>query len=202
MKKQLALFLALLLLLSCLAGCSAAVQQEQKPTRPFTDSCGRTVEVPEKIEHIVPSGALAQIVLYTVCPEKLQSWAAALTKTQKKYIPEQYWDLPVTGQYYGGSATFNLEEVLSSAPDVIVDVGERKDGIADDMAQLQEATGIPCVFIEGSLDTMEEAYRLLGELTGDTEQANACADYIGQTLREAAEKTAQIPENKRMRVLY
>ena len=83
MKKQICLLLALLLLLSCLAGCSAPVQQEQKPTRIFTDSCGRSVEVPENIEHIVPSGALAQIVLYTVCPEKLQSWASALTRTQK-----------------------------------------------------------------------------------------------------------------------
>ena len=202
MKKRICLFLALLMLLSGLTGCSAAVRQEQKPTRLFTDSCGRAVEVPETIEHIVPSGALAQIVLYTVCPEKLQSWASALTRTQKKYIPEAYWDLPVTGQYYGGSATFNLEEVLSSAPDVIVDIGERKDGIADDLDDLQDTTGIPCVFIEASLDPMEDAYRLLSELTGDSEQASACADYIGQTLREAAEKTAQIPEHERARVIY
>ena len=202
MKKRICIFLALLMSLSCLVGCSAAVRQEQKPTKPFTDSCGRTVEVPEKIDHIVPSGALAQIVLYTVCPEKLQSWASALTRTQKKYIPERYWDLPVTGQYYGGSATFNLEEVLSSAPDVIVDVGERKDGIADDLDDLQARTGIPCVFIEASLDTLEDAYKLLGELTGSTEQADACADYIGNTLRDAAEKTAQIPDGERVRVLY
>lgn len=46
---------------------------------------------------------------------------------------------------------------------------------------------------------MEDAYR---RLTGDTEQASACSDYIGEALREAAEKTAQIPEGERVRVLY
>ena len=85
---------------------------------------------------------------------------------------------------------------------MIVDVGERKDGLEADLDDLQARTGIPCVFIEASLDTMEEAYRMLGELTGSAEQASTCADYIGTTLREAAEKIAQIPESERVRVLY
>ena len=37
----------------------------------FTDSAGREVELPRNIERIAPSGPLAQIVLFTLCPDKL-----------------------------------------------------------------------------------------------------------------------------------
>ncbi len=37
----------------------------------FTDSAGRTVEVPANITKVAVSGPLAQIVLFALCPDKL-----------------------------------------------------------------------------------------------------------------------------------
>lgn len=201
MKRVVVLLLSLTMLLS-LCGCGGAEEKKAVETWTFTDSCGREVEIPVEIDSIAPSGSLAQIVLYTICPDKLQSFASALTKTQKKYIDEKYYDLPVTGQFYGGGSTVNYEEIIASAPDIIIDVGQEMENIADDMDEIQARTGIPTIFIRADLETMADAYETLGRITGDTEQAGACAAYIRESLGEAVELTAGIAEDKRRRVLY
>ena len=201
MKRIASLLICLALLLS-LCGCGGTAERAVKETRPFTDSCGRTVEIPAQINAVVPSGPLAQMILYTVCPEKLQSLAVTLSKTQKQYLDECIWSLPVTGQFYGGAGTMNLEEIMRAAPDLIIDMGEAVDSIASDMDGLQAQTGIPVIFIEASLSTMEQAYRTLGELVDASERADACADYIRDTLSDVREKAASIPENERLRTVY
>ena len=79
MRKRYALLLCFCLIL-CLTACGGTTEKEKKETRLFTESCGRPVAVPTEIKTVVPSGSLAQMILYTVCPEKLASLAVALTK--------------------------------------------------------------------------------------------------------------------------
>ncbi len=202
MKRPAVLFLTAALLCTLLAACGEAAEQQPVETWIFTDSCGREVELPVEIDEIVPSGSYAQIVLYTLCPDKLMCLSSALTRTQKLYMDEAYWDLPVTGQFYGGGSTFNYEEIIAASPDVIIDIGEAKESIAADMDALQQDTGIPVIFIEANLSHMADAYEMLGQITGETEQADACAAYIRETLDDAEEFSAQIPESARKRVLY
>jgi iron complex transport system substrate-binding protein len=160
------------------------------------------VEIPVEVNRIVPSGALAQMILYTLCPDKLLGLSTALTRVQKQYIGEEYWDLPVFGQFYGGGSTVNYEEIVAAQPDLIIDIGQSKSGIAADMDGLQEQTGIPVIFIQADLDTMAQAYETLGRVTGDEDQAAALAAYIRETLDQAAEYSARIPEEQRKTVLY
>lgn len=202
MRKRIALLLFAAILCSILAACGEGKQREPVETWTFTDSCGREVELPVEVNDIVPSGPLAQMILYTLCPDKLQSWASALTKVQKKYIGEQYYDLPVTGKFYSTGGTVNYEEIIASAPDVIIDMGEAKEDINGDMDEFQRQTGVPVIFIEASLETMADAYDALGQVTGEREQAAACSAYIRETLAEAEALSAQIPEDGRKRVLY
>lgn len=202
MKRLGAGVLPLLLALAILAGCEPPPPERTAETWSFTDSCGRTVELPRKIDRIVPSGPLAQIVLYTLCPDKLQSLSTPLTRTQKRYIGEAYWDLPVTGQFYGGGGVVNYESIAAAGPDVIIDVGEAKEGISKDMDELQEKCGVPVIFIEAGIATMADAYETLGEVTGTVEQAAACAAYIRETLEDARRFSALVPEGARRRVLY
>ena len=201
MKKHISFFLCLCLVFS-LCACGNTARSVKKGTRLFTDSCGREVEIPVEIDSIVPSGPLAQMILYTVCPDKLQSLSSALTRTQKKYLDKSLWDLPVTGQFYGGAASVNYEEIIASAPDIIIDMGEYMDTIVEDMDALQAQTQTPVIFIEASLDAIARAYDLLGEVTGDVEQAEACAAYIRETLTDIAERAARIPESERLRTIY
>ena len=99
MKRIVTLLLAVLMLLAL---CPAALAEGEPPTRTFTDSVGRTVELPAAIDKVAVSGPLAQIVLFALCPDKLVGIASPWDETAVKYFDTKYYELPVLGQLYGG----------------------------------------------------------------------------------------------------
>ena len=92
--KKLSLFLVVVMLLTFAAAVSAE--------RDFTDSTGRTVTVPDKIEKVAVSGPLTQIVLFALCPEKFVGISEAWDETAAQFIPSEYLELPLLGRLYGG----------------------------------------------------------------------------------------------------
>ena len=133
-------------------------------TRVFTDSCGREVTVPVTVEKIAVSGPLAQIVVFAMAPDKLVGIANAWDESAAEFLDKKYYNLPILGQLYGGKGELNLETLLAAAPDVVIDVGEPKGSIAEDMDDLQEQTGIPFVHIDAYLSSMDDTYAMLGDL--------------------------------------
>jgi iron complex transport system substrate-binding protein len=168
----------------------------QSDTRVFTDSAGREVTLPKEINKIAPSGPLAQIVLYTLCPDKLSGLASDFSEGAKQYIDEKYWGLPKFGQFYGKNANLNMEALIAESPDVIIDIGEAKKSVKEDMDALQEQLNMPVIFIEADLDTMSSAYKMLGELTGETDQAKKLADYCNNILKKSETAGEQLAEKK------
>lgn len=188
------LLIVLLLLLVLLVGCGQErVENPASETYTFTDSAGRTVELPKQIDRIAPSGGLAQMALFAIAPDKLVGVSGQWKDTALPYVGDQYRDLPILGQFYG-MKNFNKEEVLAAAPQVIIDVGERKASIAEDMDRMQEALGIPVIFIEARLDNTDEAYRTLGKILGREAEGNALADYCHSAYARSAELSARIRE--------
>ncbi|ADL04714.1 ABC transporter substrate-binding protein [Lacrimispora saccharolytica] len=174
----------------------AGETESQSDTRIFTDSAGREVTLPKEINKIAPSGPLAQIVLYTFCPDKLSGLASDFSEGAKQYIDEKYWGLPKFGQFYGKNANLNMEALIAESPDVIIDIGEAKKTVKQDMDALQEQLNMPVIFIEADLDTMSSAYEKLGELTGETDQAKKLADYCNNLMKKAETAKEQIAEKK------
>ena len=178
MKKRNSLLIVLLLLLVLLVGCGQETKENSaSETYLFTDSAGRTVELPKQIDRIAPSGGLAQMALFAIAPDKLVGVSG---QWKDSYVGDQYRDLPILGQFYG-MKNFNKEAVLSVNPQVIIDVGEKKATIVEDMDQIQASLGIPVIFIEARLDNTDEAYRTLGKILGREEEGNAIADYCHTT---------------------
>ncbi|MDD5808855.1 MAG: ABC transporter substrate-binding protein, partial [Oscillospiraceae bacterium] len=102
MKKLLATLLSIVMLLS-LVGCGTQANEPEVPeTRTFTDSVGRSVELPAEITKIAVSGPLAQIVLFALAPDKLVGIASEWDETAEKYLDTEYYNLPLLGQLYGG----------------------------------------------------------------------------------------------------
>ena len=101
------------------------------------------------------------------------------------YIPEEYLALPTIGQLYGGKGELNLEELLSSGAQIVIDVGEPKKTIIEDMDGLQEQTGLPFVHITLTLAEPEEAYAKLGELLNLEERGQEFADYCSNVYEKA-----------------
>ncbi len=198
--------LAVILLAVSLCGCGDSAADydplEGVETITFTDDCGREVEIPKTITKAAPSGAVSQMVLMTIAPETLVGLSATPSVEQRDFFPKEMWTLPTFGQFYGSKANLNMEALIAAQPQVIIDIGDKKDNHDADMDKIQRQTGIPTIFIETSLDKMPGAYRTLGELFGKQEKGEALASYIENTVSFAKEQAAKIPEKEQKTVYY
>lgn len=170
--------------------------------RDFTDSAGRTVELPAEIERVYPSGHPASILLYTLAPDALLGWTRELPADMHGLMPERYRTLPVIGRLGGRGDTANLERVLKLDPDVIFDYGAVRDPYTSMADRLQQQTGIPNVLLEGRFQALPQSYRKLGELAGRPERAETLAGYAEETLALAQQIRDSVPETERPRVYY
>ena len=203
MKKILILLLAAVMCASVCACGAAGKSPSPDGTREFTDSLGRTVTLPAEVKTIAVTGPLTQMYVLPLCPELMVGFSKAFTEDAAKYIPEEYLSLPELGQLYGGKGTMDLEALLLAAPDVVIDVGDAKDGMAEDLDRLSEQTGIPFVHIDGSVTTAADAYRMLGLLTGKTEKAEALAVWCETTLSDINDLMARVDaDGARKKIIY
>lgn len=180
MKKYLALLLAVIMVLPlALTGCGqpSALIVEGPVTRVFTDSVGREVTIPTNLSKIAISGPMAQIVVFAIAPEMMVGVADGWPEEAKGLISDEYYNLPLLGQLYGGKGELNLETLLQSGAEIVIDVGEQKDGMADDLNALQEQTGIPFIHIDCYTGSMGDTYRTLGALLGKETEGNALDEY-------------------------
>ena len=185
MKRILTLLLAALMLL--FTACTAAKAEQTPQTRTFTDSVDRTVAVPCTIDKVAVSGPFAQVVLFALCPDKLAGIANKWDKTAEQFFDRKYYDLPVLGQLYGGKGELNLETLLASGAQAVIDVGEPKKTIVEDLDALQAQTGIPFVHITATTSGMGDAYRKLGELLNMPQEAEALAAYCDRVYARTLE---------------
>ena len=144
----------------------------------FTDDCGREVTVPGNVTRIAPSGPMSQIALFAIAPEMFVGASDSWTEEARGIIPDEYFEMPKIGQIYGGKEQVNREELALLNPELVIDVGEAKKGIVEDLDALQEQTGVTFVHIEANLQTMPDAYRRLGELLGKEELGEELASYL------------------------
>lgn len=188
MKKLVSLLLSLLLVLSLVPAMA------EGNTRVFTDSLGREITVPTQIDKIAVTGPLGQITVFAIAPDLFVGIPNAWDDEEKAYLDEKYHNLPVLGQVYGGKGEMNLEELLNAAPQVVIDIGEPKEGAGDDLDALMQQTGLPWVHISAYIDSLDETYIKLGELLGMEEKAQEfaayCADMYSrmETLAGSVEK--------------
>lgn len=204
MKRRLtAWILALVLSLSLCACGKQGMEANSEETREFTDSCGRTVTIPKEVTRVALTGPLTQLYALPLCKDIMVGFTSDYGENLEKYIGSEFKDLPVIGQLYGGKGTMDLEALLAAAPDVVIDIGEEKDGIKEDMDALSEQTGIPFVHINGSIQLAPEAYRALGELTGKTEKAEELAAWCENAYERAVKLMERVDaDGARKRLLY
>lgn len=164
-------------------------------TRIFTDSLGREVELPVNLERVAASGNLAQIALFAIVPDLLVGLAVDWGTNAAQYLHEDYTSLPIFGEFYG-KGELSMEQILLANPQVIVDVGEPKATAAEDMDAITEQMGIPTVFIEAHLDTMDEAYLMLGELFNMQDRAKVLSDYCHDVYAMCNDIMLQVGDDK------
>ncbi|MGM9589007.1 MAG: ABC transporter substrate-binding protein [Faecousia sp.] len=219
MKRKLSILLALCLLLTVFSGCGRSestpettpqntvaetVPAETTPEiREFTDSAGRTVTIPYEITSIAVSGPLSQVYLLPLAGDMLVGVSNSFADSAAVYLPDYVTQLPELGQLYGGKGEMDLEALLAAAPDVVIDVGEAKKAIVEDLDALTEQTGIPFVHIDATVATAPDAYRQLGSLLGREEKAGELASWCESTYNRAAAMMEKVDaDNARKTLLY
>ena len=195
MKKMFVLFLMAVLCIGLMAGCFAP-GGNSGDMRTITDSAGRQVSVPEKVESIVCVGVGA--LRYT-CYMGAQDLVIGVEDCEKEAVIsrlynfvniEKFKALPIIGT----NGNPYPEEIIKLAPDVIV-MSKSASVDADD---LQNKTGTPVVVIPGSDTTLDEncyeTIRILGALYGLENRATELADYLNSIRKELDERTKGISQ--------
>lgn len=195
MKKFVAFVLAAVLCLGLFAGCSSPADDSGN-TRTITDSQGRLVEVPEKVESIVCVGVGAlRYTCYVGAADLVvgvedYETKAGMSRLYNYVNFDKFKDLPVIGT----NGEPYTEEIINVAPQVIV-MSAYASADADD---LQAKTGTPVVVVPGSDTTLDDdAYktiRVLGELYGMESRAAELTDYLKGIQKDLDDRTKDIPD--------
>ena len=175
---------------------SEAESMEESATRIITDSTGRDVEIPSKVESIVCVGVGA---LRYSCYMDAAGLVVGVEDYEVKegmsrlynYVNfDKFKDLPVTGT----NGEPNIEEIITAGPQVIV-MSSYASADADD---LQAKSGIPVVMVPGSDTTLDdnayETIRIMGELYGKEDRAQELTAYLKGIQKDLDDRTADIPE--------
>jgi iron complex transport system substrate-binding protein len=168
--------------------------------RTVTDSAGRTVTVPDKIERVYAAGPPASILLYVLAPDHLTGWPRAPRDYERPYLAEPYRDLPETGRLTGRGDTANLEAVLRTHPDLIFDFGSIGDTYISLADRTQAQIGVPYLLIDGRFENTPAALRLMGDVLGVPERAEQLAIYAERLFAELDDVLAGVPDDERPRV--
>jgi iron complex transport system substrate-binding protein len=80
------------LLLGLGAGAIAglAFAPDSAEAKPFTDSGGRRVDIPDKVERVFPAGPPASVALCALAPDKMLGWSRAPSPQARAFLPSHY----------------------------------------------------------------------------------------------------------------
>jgi iron complex transport system substrate-binding protein len=166
----------------------------------ITDSAGRSVNLPDRIERVMAAGPPASVLLYVLCPEKLVGWVRKPREAELPYLAKTVRNLPELGRLTGRGDTANLEGVVKAKPDVIIDFGSVTPTYASLADRIQGQTGIPYLLFDGRFAKTAEVLRLVGATLGVEGRAEMLAHDAEDSLAEVDRVTASVPPAQRPRV--
>ena len=126
-------------------------------TREIVDDAGRKVRVPARVTRVFAAGPPASILVFAVAPDALTGWTTAFRPAERPFVAAKYADLPVTGRLTGRGSTANVEAVVASRPDVVVDYGAVNPTYVSLADRVQQQTGIPYLLLDGAFDRIGAA---------------------------------------------
>jgi len=147
--------------------------------RTITDSAGRQVDIPDRINRVFAAGPPASVLLYVLAPDKMIGWTRPPRADEKPYLLPATRSLPELGRLTGRGDTLNLEKLLADKPDLIIDFGTVSDTYRSLADRVQQQSGIPYLLIDGTFAATPKALRLVGDILGVKSR--------GEQLAQAAE---------------
>lgn len=198
---RIALVLISVLILGTFSACANSDDSSKETgIRTIVDAVGREVELPDKIETVIPLANALRMMCYADAVDMVVGIENAeseivLARAYNWINYEKIKDLPVVGEGGAGGYTPYVEEILAVNPDVII-CGYTQE----DAESLQEKTGIPVVVINtGTLfgDDYDESLRIIGEVCGKQERCEEVIEFIQSTEEDLGSRTDDIEEGSK-----
>lgn len=203
--RKISIVLLLLIMVFSFIGCSSGNEQSDKDQnlteRTITDMAGRTVTIPAEINKVYATHSIGTLFVYTLAPEKLAGWSYDLSESEKQYIDEKYYDLPVLGRWKGTNSS-NLEEILKVKPDIIINMGDLDEGYIIESNDIEKMLNIPVIMVDGSIANQAASYEFLGEVLGVEDRAKKLADYSSDVFNNITNKAKSIKDEEKIAVYY
>lgn len=144
----------------------------------FVDDAGRRVQVPARINRVFAAGAPAEVLLYTLAPDKLPGRNRLPDSDGLQFFPEAYRTPRLVRQLPEIDNPAADADLLSIAPDLYVDYGSVLPDYVAALEAVSRRTSIPGIILDGRLERVPDVYRRLGALLG--------LDTRGRRLAESA----------------
>jgi len=183
-----------------LAGLAALLPHGAAAGRSVTDSAGRSVLLPDRIDRVFAAGGPASVVLYMMRPDAVVGWPRALRDEEKPYVLPAVRDLPEVGLLTGRGDTANIEVLLKTKPDLILDFGSVRPTFVSLADNVQAKTDIPYLLMDGRFEATVTSLASIGDFLGVPDRGRALAAYTKDLLDRLDHTLASIPENSRPRV--
>jgi iron complex transport system substrate-binding protein len=141
----------------------------------LVDATGRSVELPDRMAHVLPAGPPAAILLAALAPDLMLGWTSPVSDNARALLAPDAARLPLVPRLTGRDDV--TDKVTALKPDLILDYGTIAPRYIDLAKATQQRTGIPTVLLDGSLDEVPRVFRLLGNILHREERAETLARF-------------------------
>ena len=169
MKKLLCIFLAIIMIMSCVAMTSCSDDGDETDgggTRKITDLAGTEVEIPQNVNKVIVTWASGHELVVMLGGAKRLQYCLEELKSNKfewlQVIEPEIMNVPTLER-----ANLNVEWYMAQSPELII---SSKD---TEVAQLREA-GLTAVFMPmNNIENLQKSITLLGEILGGASKDKA-----------------------------
>lgn len=175
-------------LLAALALTTAARTTAGGAPLNFVDDAGRSVVIPAVVTRVLAAGAPAEVLLYTLAPDKLAARNHAPSDAAKALMPERYRHPAILDQLPSRRNDAADRAFLAFQPDLYVDYGSLDEGYVASLNIVQARTKVPTVLLDGRLERIPETYRRLGQLIGEQRRGDQLGNAATRLLSRYHDK--------------
>ena len=159
--------------------CSAATAFSQSA---FVDDAKRTVTLRASAPRVFAAGAPAEVLLYTLVPERLVGRNRLPEGDALGFFPPAFRTPVFIRQLPEVDNPAADAELVALKPDVYVDYGTVDGDYIASVEAVQRRTGVPGIILDGELSRIPAAYRRMGAALGVASRGDRLGDAAERLL--------------------
>lgn len=151
---------------------------------PFVDDADRSVAVPASVARVFAAGAPAEVLLYTLAPEKLVGRNRVPEGDAIEFFPPAYRTPVLIRRLPEVDEPAADAEFVALKPQLYVDYGTVHADYVAVLDAVRARTGVPGLILNGELSRIPATYRRLGAALGLAQRGEHLANVADQLLQK------------------